>query len=184
MAPWAVSGRLAYGFAAIAARGDVCGKCYQLQFTGSSHNGSDPGSAALAGKTMVVQATNVGGDVGSGQFHILTPGGGVGMFNACSTQWRVSTAELGVQYGGFLSACKAGGGGGDLAAIKNCVMQRCSSVFGSRGLTELEAGCRWFVDWFEAADNPELLYREIACPQELKSRGMDRDTMDSSACGV
>jgi hypothetical protein len=184
LAPWAVNANLSYGFAAISANGDICGKCYQLQFSGRSHNaGDDPGSAALAGKTMVVQATNVGGDVGSGQFDLLIPGGGVGKYNACSMQWGVNSSELGVQYGGFLASCKQGGAG-DLAAIKSCVMQRCTSVFGSRGLSELEAGCRWFVDWFQAADNPALVYKEVPCPQELKGRGMNRNASGSNACGV
>lgn len=184
LAPWSANANLSYGFAAVSANGDICGKCYQLQFTGRSHNaGDDPGSAALAGKTMIVQATNVGGDVGSGQFDLLIPGGGVGKFNACSTQWGVTNAELGAQYGGFLGTCKQQGAR-DLAAIKSCVMQRCTSVFGSRGLSELEAGCRWFVDWFQAADNPALVYKEVACPQELKGRGMNRNTGGSNSCGV
>jgi Glycosyl hydrolase family 45 len=183
LAPWAVSANLSYGFAAIAARGDICGKCYQLQFTGRSHNaGEDPGSAAIAGKTMVVQATNVGGDVGSGQFDLLIPGGGVGKFNACSSQWGVSTSELGAQLGGFLTTCKQQGG--DHAALKDCVLKRCTSVFQSRGLSELDAGCRWFVDWFQVADNPALVYKEVPCPQELKTRGMNRSAAGSNACGV
>lgn len=182
LAPWAINAQLSYGYAAVAARGDICGKCYQLQFTGRSRNaGDDPGSAALSGKTLIVQATNVGGDVGSGQFDLLIPGGGVGMYNACSSQWGVSSSELGAQYGGFLAACKQSG---SHDAVKSCVMQRCSSVFGARGLTKLEAGCRWFVEWFQVADNPALQYKEVPCPQELKSKGMNRSTSGSNACGV
>lgn len=184
-APWAVSNTLAFGYAAVSARGDICGKCYQLQFTGSSQNaGNDPGSAALAGKTMVVQATNTGGDVGKGQFDLLIPGGGVGQFNACSTQWGVGSGELGATYGGFLASCKQQMGAGNHAGLKSCVMQRCTSVFGARGLSKLEAGCRWFVEWFQAADNPALVYKEVACPQELKSRGMNRNTSGGSACSI
>jgi hypothetical protein len=185
MVPWADGNRLAYGYAATG-RGDICGRCYQLQFTGSSHNaGNDPGSAALAGKTMIVQATNVGGDVGSGQFDILTPGGGVGIHNACSEQWGVSAGDLGAQYGGLLTRCKEQVGGSDHQALKSCVSQRCTSVFESRGLSELAAGCRWFVDWFEAADNPALVYKEIACPQQLTSRGMNRNSSNvNSGCGI
>ncbi len=184
MAPWAADDRLAFGFAAIAARGDICGRCYELQFSGSSHDGADPGSAALAGKTMVVQAMNVGGDVGSGQFDLLIPGGGVGAFNACSNQWSVSASELGAQYGGFLALCKQQVGTADLDAIKGCVRDACTRVFGAHGLSELEAGCRWFVDWFEAADNPALLYREVVCPPELRRVGIDRAGAASDACGV
>jgi hypothetical protein len=36
---------------------------------------------------MIVQATNIGGDVGAGQFDLAIPGGGVGIYNACSAQW-------------------------------------------------------------------------------------------------
>ncbi len=180
MAPFAVSDTLAYGFAATSS-GDVCGRCYQLQFTGSSHNSpGDPGSAALAGKTMIVQATNIGYDVGGGQFDILVPGGGVGAFNACSAQWGVSNSELGAQYGGLLAACKQElGYNASLAQYKSCLTNRCNSVFGSRGLTELQRACTWYADWFQAADNPALKYKEVACPTELTSRsGMSRSALN------
>jgi Glycosyl hydrolase family 45 len=183
-APWAVSDRLAYGFAAVAASSgsDICGKCYQLDFTGSSQNQSDPGSAALAGKTMIVQAVNIGGDVGGGQFDLAIPGGGVGAFNACSTQWGALPSSLGAQYGGFLADCKQQVSATDLQAIKTCVMQKCSSVFDQKGLTELADGCHWFVDWFQAADNPTLKYAEVACPSELMDRGMRRSGGGGGAC--
>lgn len=180
MAPFAVSSTLAYGYAATS-NGDVCGRCYQLQFTGSSHNSpGDPGSAALAGKTMIVQATNVGYDVGGGQFDILVPGGGVGAFNACSAQWGIPSSELGAQYGGLLAACKQElGYNASLAQYKACLTNRCNSVFGSRGLTELQQACTWYADWFEAADNPALKFKEVACPSELTSRsGMNRGVLN------
>ena len=44
-------------------------------------------STSIAGKKMIVQATNVGADVGEGQFDLAIPGGGVGLFNACTDQW-------------------------------------------------------------------------------------------------
>jgi len=180
MAPFAVSDTLAYGYAATSS-GDVCGRCYQLQFTGSSHNSpGDPGSAALLGKTMIVQATNIGYDVSGGQFDILVPGGGVGAFNACSAQWGVSNSELGAQYGGLLAACKQElGYNASLAQYKSCLIGRCNSVFGTRGLTELQKACTWYADWFQAADNPALKYKEVACPAELTSRsGMNRGPLN------
>jgi len=173
-----VSNQLAYGFAAVSARSgaDICGKCYQLDFTGTSRNGGDdPGSAALSGKHMIVQAINIGGDVGSGQFDLAIPGGGVGAFNACSSQWGVSTSELGPNYGGFLAACKQSMGGAGHAALKSCVMQKCTEVFTNKGLTELADGCRFFVEWFELADNPNLRYAEVSCPNEIQNRGMRRN---------
>lgn len=186
LAPWTVNSFVSYGFAATS-NGDVCGRCYQLDFTGKSHNGGeDPGSAALAGKSMIVQAINVGYDVGGGQFDLLIPGGGVGAFNACSKQWGIDASQLGKQYGGFLGACKDQlGYDAAQAAYKSCVAERCQSVFTSKGLTELATGCQWFVDWFGAADNPNIVYKEVQCPQELIDRsGMNRTPLNDikSSC--
>jgi hypothetical protein len=166
MIPWTVNSTLAYGYAATSS-GDVCGKCYRIQFTGQSFNApGDPGSAALLGKTMIVQAINIGFDVGNGQFDLLVPGGGVGAFNACSAQWGVSNSELGAQYGGLLAACKQElGWNAPLSSYKTCLTNK----------TTLQQGCRWYADWFEAADNPSLKYTEVACPAELTSKsGMQR----------
>lgn len=176
MIPWTINSTLAYGYAATSS-GDVCGKCFRIQFTGQSFNApGDPGSAALLGKTMIVQAINIGFDVGNGQFDILVPGGGVGAFNACSSQWGVSNSELGAQYGGLLAACKQElGWNAPLASYKSCLTTKCNNVFGSRGLSTLQQGCLWYADWFEAADNPSLKYTEVACPSELSSKsGMQR----------
>ena len=62
--PWAVSDDLAYGFAATSIAGGTeatwCCACYELTFT----------SGPVAGKKMIVQATNTGGDLGSNQFDL------------------------------------------------------------------------------------------------------------------
>lgn len=62
--PWAVSDTLSYGFAATTISGGTeaswCCACYQLTFT----------SGPVAGKQMIVQATNTGGDLGSNQFDL------------------------------------------------------------------------------------------------------------------
>jgi hypothetical protein len=34
-------------------------------------------------------------------------------------------------------------------------------------LADLRDGCLWYVDWFQIADNPEILAKEITCPPEL-----------------
>lgn len=163
--PWAHSSTLAYGYAAVSAAGAQCGKCYQLEFTGQGqHQADEPGSQRLRGKTMVVAVTNIGGDVGGGQFDILIPGGGVGMFNACSNQWGISADQLGAQYGGFRNSAQCENSGDP----KSCVRQMCEEVFGTRGLTELLEGCLWYVDWFEAANNPKFVYQEVQCPAELR----------------
>jgi hypothetical protein len=186
MAPWAVSATLSYGFAAVPAQGDICGRCYEISFDGTSYNaGNDPGSAALAGKRMIVQATNIGHDVGNGQFDLLIPGGGVGIFDACTYQWGVQTSELGATYGGFLTHCKQTlGGGASHAALKTCLQDRCDAVFDEPHMSDLAAGCSWFASWFELADNPALNYREIACPQAIiDASGVDRRPLnDVAAC--
>ncbi|MEM9457700.1 MAG: hypothetical protein AAGF11_26210 [Myxococcota bacterium] len=185
LTPWAVNDNLAYGFAAVPAAGDSCGRCYSLEFTGSSHNGgADPGSAALAGKTMVVQAINIGHDVNGGQFDIMIPGGGVGLFDACSHQWGVDTSELGATYGGLLTACQ-NETGGSYEAAKSCVVNRCNELFAGGQFSDLAAGCQWFIDWYEAADNPSLTYTEVECPAELiGATGMDRSPLgDTLSCG-
>lgn len=168
--PWAYSDEVALGFVAThAGDGETCGTCYHIEFTGSSHNGgNDPGSQALAGKTMIVMATNIGGDVsGDGQLDLLVPGGGTGAMYGCDVAWGVPEsgreATLGPNYGGFRAAC----GGGDHNAIKTCVANKCQEVFGSRGLTDMYEGCMWYATWFEAADNPNFKVEPIECPSEL-----------------
>ena len=172
--PWAVNGSLSYGFSATSS-GDVCGRCYELQFTGEGHHGSNPGAEALGGKRMIVQIINIGGDVGGGQFDLLIPGGGLGAFNGCTNQWGIPSSELGVQYGGLLTACQKEFGSQDHEALKSCVRDKADELFSSRGLNQMADGIDWFVDWFEVADNPNLVYREISCPQELINiSGMQR----------
>ena len=72
--PWAVSDDLAYGFASVnfagGSEGSWCCACYELTFT----------SGPVAGKKMVVQATNTGGDVGNTRFDLAV---------SFSLTWRV-----------------------------------------------------------------------------------------------
>ncbi len=168
-APWAYSNAVSFGFAAThAGSGVACGTCYQLQFTGSSHNGgNDPGSQALKDKVMIVMAANIGGDVSSGgQLDILIPGGGTGAFYGCGTAWGVQkgSSELGAEYGGLRAGCS-----GSLDGIKSCVANKCQTLFGSRGLTDMYDGCMWYVNWMQAADNPNFNYKQVTCPSELTS---------------
>jgi hypothetical protein len=156
LVPWEVSSTLAYGFVAASGSTYVCGRCFQLQFTGTSYNGSSSSTAGLSGKTMVVQVINNGG-VGSNQFDLLVPGGGVGALNACSTQW--GTTDLGAQYGGFLAGCSGN---------TTCVQQKCQTVFA--GKPDLLAGCNWFLGWFGAADNPNVGFQQVACPSEITAK--------------
>ena len=158
-APWSVSDTLSFGFAAF---GDTsnCGLCFQLQFTGQGkYNGKDPGSAALNGKTMIVQVINTG-DISSNQFDLLIPGGGVGQNNACtygSAQW--SGADIGDTNGGMLTTCKDD---------KSCVQQKCQAAFGDK--PQLLAGCNWVTGWFSAAEDPVIVYQKVACPPEISAK--------------
>jgi hypothetical protein len=157
-APWAVSDTLAYGFVAAPSSSYTCGRCYQLQFTGTGHDGNNAGVQSLSGKTMIVQVTNSGSDVDAGQFDLLVPGGGVGANpGACQTQW--GTTDLGSTYGGFLTTCN-----GDAA----CTRTRCQTVFADK--PDLLAGCEWFLTWYGAADNPNILFKQIACPAAITSK--------------
>lgn len=143
-APFEENG-VSYGFAATGADQATCGQCFELVFQ----------NKGLEGKRMIVQATNIGYDVRPGQFDLLIPGGGVGIFDSFSRQLGVNESDLGARFGGLLTAC-----GND----KNCVKERCS-IFSS--FPKLEAGCNWFTDWFGGADNPGIMYRPVQCPQQL-----------------
>jgi hypothetical protein len=158
---------LAYAFAATPS--DQCGACYELTFTGTGKHGTGPSHQALNGKKLIVMASNMGGDVSQGQFDVLIPGGGVGAFDAFSTQINVSKNDLGAQYGGLLSTC-ADHNTASLAANQSCLKSKCSQVFGKSGLEWLKAGCDFYADWFMAANNPNMTYKSITCPQVLTTR--------------
>jgi hypothetical protein len=151
-APWDVSSTLSYGFAAY--NGSNCGKCYQLDFTGT---GDNAGAQSLKGKSMIVQAVNIG-NIAANQFDLLIPGGGVGANNGCTNQWA-SGANLGATYGGFLSTC---------GTSTSCVTSMCQTAFGSN--SSLMAGCNWFVGWFAAANNPGIVYAEVSCPSAITAK--------------
>ena len=153
--PWTVDNTLAYGYAAASGSNYACGRCYQLQFTGTNNTSGDKkGTPGVNGKTMIVQVINNGG-VQATQFDLLIPGGGVGALNACSTQWG-SNVDLGTQYGGWLSECNND---------SSCVQQKCQAAFSNK--PELMAGCTWFLGWFGASNNPDFTYQKIACPAAI-----------------
>ncbi|KAG8736581.1 hypothetical protein FRC10_009154 [Ceratobasidium sp. 414] len=138
--PWAVNSNLAYGFAAVKLQGGTestwCCQCYQLTFT----------SGPVAGKQMIVQATNTGGDLGNNHFDLMIPGGGMGAFTqGCAAQYG-NTSGWGAQYGGVSSK------------------SQCSQLPAA-----LQAGCNWRFDWFMGADNPNVNFQQVACPSQLTS---------------
>ena len=157
-APWAINDGLAYGFAAakLAGKGerDWCCACYKyvhycddLTFWRYLHRlyRLTFTSGAVAGKVMIVQVTNTGGDLRENQFDLAMPGGGVGQFNACSQQWGGN--NLGNQHGGFTERWQ------------------CSTL-----PWQWQQACYWRFDWFRNADNPNVEFEEVACPQAMIDR--------------
>ena len=132
-AAWAVNENLAYGTAATQIP-DSCCKCYQLTFK----------NTAIAGKKMIVQATNTGGDLLTNHFDILLPGGGVGLFNGCSSQWGAPLDGWGKREGGISR------------------QDECNQLPGP-----LRPGCIFRFQWFKNADNPAVDFVEVTCPVEL-----------------
>ncbi|KAF2475587.1 uncharacterized protein BDR25DRAFT_213635 [Lindgomyces ingoldianus] len=136
--PWSVNSALSYGFAATALSGqkesDWCCGCYAVTFT----------SGKAKGKTMLIQSTNTGGDLADNQFDIAMPGGGLGIFDGCSSQ-----------FGGL--------GGSRYGGVSN--RSDCDSF-----PPALKPGCQWRFDWFNNADNPTHQFTQIRCPSELVSK--------------
>lgn len=186
MAPIAVNDTLSYGYVAGTADGK-CGKCYHLQYDGhfeaeSENNKPKETHQALKGKHMVVMASNIGMDVAggndklpAGQFDLMVPGGGVGAYDALSTQVNGANVEWGAGFGGFLSFCQQKlGYDASMAEYQACVSGMCDDAFANSGLPNLLRGCHWFVDWFMVADNPTYYIEEVECPQYLVDHYMTR----------
>jgi len=136
--PWAVSEVLSYGYAAASIEGlteaDWCCRCYALTFT----------EGPAKGKQLVVQVTNTGGDLGANHFDLQIPGGGVGIFNGCSTQFNTDTDGWGERYGGV-------GKRSDCDLLPE----------------DIRTACYWRFDWFLGSDNPAMVFDEVECPIEL-----------------
>jgi hypothetical protein len=142
-APIEVNSKVSYGWAAFNNSGTNCGDCFQLDFQGS-----------MAGKQMIVQVVNIGNG-GQNAFDLLIPGGGVGAMNGCTRQWN--NAPLGATYGGFMATC---------GKNKDCISGMCDKAFGNR--PDLMRGCNWFLNWFQMADNPKVVFKKVTCPQKIK----------------
>jgi len=165
--PFTIDGctEMAFAFAAVpAANGGSCGKCFQLTFTGTGKYSNDANIKKLKGKKLIIMATNIGGDVQQGQFDIMIPGGGVGMFNGCSS---MGWGNQGAQYGGLLSECETET---NYAAgkYKSCLTEKCNKAFSND--EQAKKGCLFLADWMGAAGNPEHNYVEVECPQVLKDK--------------
>jgi hypothetical protein len=175
MTPHVINDTLAYAFAATPKDGvNRCGKCYMLQFDGDDRKNPGRGRdthKALKGKTLIVMSNNTGG-LEPNQFDIMIPGGGLGDFDAFTDQIGVPKADLGETFGGLLSTCifdvdyyKT-----PMEVLIDCVRQKCNSIFGGNKPKELLNGCLFMTDWYMAADNPTLIYKEVQCPQYLTDK--------------
>ena len=166
--PFTVDGCPNMGFAFAATPGnnggnDNCGKCFLITFNGEGHWRTSAQTQALKGKQLVVMATNIGYDVDPGQFDIMIPGGGVGLFNGCAPLF--GSANMGQQYGGLLAECNDVKHAGDSVS---CLKEACQTAFGS--VPQALQGCLWSATFLEAADNPNMTFEEIECPDVLKSK--------------
>ncbi len=167
--PIVVSDKLAYAFAATPGNDNTCGKCFALTFTGEGFYETKKNHQQLKGKTLVVMASNIGYDVSNGQFDIMIPGGGVGMYNGCSA---MGWGNQGKQYGGLLSDCEEEiGYSGDDNTIytrrKQCLTNKCNQVFAND--SEAKDGCLFLATWMEAAGNPKHEYKQVDCPAALRA---------------
>lgn len=167
--PIIVSDKLAYAFAATPGNDATCGKCFALTFTGKGKYETQKNHEMLAGKTLVVMASNIGYDVSGGQFDVMIPGGGFGAFNGCSQMgWNIPQNTT--TYGGLLSDCEneAGYNGDIYSKRKECLTKKCNSAFAND--TEAKEGCLFLATWMEAAGNPLHTYKEVPCPEALKAK--------------
>lgn len=96
-----------------------------------------------------------GGDLGSNHFDIMMPGGGLGIFDGCTSEFGFQFP--GARYGGVSSRSE------------------CSSL-----PAKLQNGCQWRFDWFMNADNPSLSFTQVQCPSELVARSGCRRSDDAS----
>lgn len=163
--PIVVNDNLAFAFAAVpGSAGAQCGKCYDLAFTGKGKYATD-NHKALAGKHLIVIASNIGYDVADGQFDIMIPGGGVGIFNGCSA--KMGWGSQGAQYGGLLTECEESSGY-KATTYKSCLTNKCNTSFAND--PEAKQGCLFLANWMNAAGNPLHEYKEVECPKELLDR--------------
>ena len=99
-------------------------------------------TSMIKGKKMVVQVTNTGYDLGKNHFDIAIPGGGQGIFLGCSRQYKNYYA--GQRYGGILTRSE-------------CYKLPKAQL----------AGCLWRFDWFQNANNPQIVFKNVSCPSVL-----------------
>lgn len=162
--PIVVSDKLAYAFGVVP-NSNGCGKCYALTFTGEGQFKTQGNHQAIKGRTLVVMSIGPSYDVSGGEFDIMIPGGGTGTFNGCTTMgWPKNT---GAQFGGLLSDCEKELDYPGDETSRQCLEDRCNSVFSDNSLSEMREGCLFLATWMMAADNPSMTYKEVECPSAL-----------------
>lgn len=163
--PQVYNDTLAFAFAAVpGSAGGECGKCFDLVFTGKGKYASDNNLAKLKGKHLIVIASNIGYDVEAGQFDIMIPGGGVGIYNGCS---RFNWGSQGAQYGGLLSECETESNY-TASKYKSCLTSKCEKSFAND--PKAKEGCLFLANWMNAAGNPLHNFKEVECPQQLLNK--------------
>lgn len=99
---------------------------------------------------MIVQATNIGYDVGEVQFDLAIPGGGVGVFpKGCAKQYNAPA-----------------NGWGSLGAYGGTATRsECDAL-----PDKLRDGCYFRFDWMQGSNNPTVEYERVSCPAELVAK--------------
>lgn len=166
--PQVVNENLAYAFAATPGGQSDCRKCYKLTFDGKGKYSNDVNHEWIKGKQLIVMSSNIGYDVVGGQFDVMIPGGGVGLFNGCA---GLFSGNMGAQYGGLLEDCNnevGYSGDGKTIAEKriSCLWKKCD-VFTQYNAKQ---GCIFLADWMKAANCPTLDYEQTACPAQLVAK--------------
>ncbi|MBR2306811.1 MAG: glycosyl hydrolase family 5, partial [Fibrobacter sp.] len=163
--PIIINDTLAFAFAATPGGENNCGKCFDLVFDGGCKYDATSLHKKMKGKHLIVMSNNVGYDVAGGQFDVMIPGGGYGIFNGCSN--KMGWGSQGSQYGGLLDECEKETGYNS-SKYKSCLTEKCNKSFSSD--PEAKEGCLFLATWMNAAGNLTHNYREVECPQELKQR--------------
>lgn len=163
--PIIINDTLAFAFAATPGGENNCGKCFDLVFDGGCKYDATSLHKKMKGKHLIVMSNNVGYDVAGGQFDVMIPGGGYGIFNGCSQ--KMGWGSQGSQYGGLLDECEKETGYNS-SKYKSCLTEKCNKSFSSD--PEAKEGCLFLATWMNAAGNLTHNYREVECPQELKQR--------------
>ena len=163
--PIVVNDTLAFAFAATPGGESNCGKCFDLVFDGGCKYEATNLHRQMKGKHLIVMSNNVGYDVAGGQFDVMIPGGGYGIFNGCSQ--KMGWGSQGSQYGGLLDECEKETNYNS-GKYKSCLTEKCNKSFSSD--PEAKEGCLFLANWMNAAGNLTHSYKEVECPQELKDR--------------